>query len=344
MAKVKLDNVGEAPAEDTEVTFEDFSNPEDAEVGTPVAKEYGDAAEDASPTQESVAEPSDEELEAGGVNINEKDAQKKKRAEHKALMGDLKKLGEAHGAGKTSMIGLAERVTQAAMKDAIAPDDAGMIYDKFREAANNRGQLEDAGIIPDAAVMERAPIQTNDESRQAQVSKLRNFIELGVRFDETAYDLVRRARNIHIGLLAGDRLTLQKGSTYTILTGVASANAKRKVSQGVMTDAEIHQHLFRPAPADKPKDGVAKLEDALLAVQAAKKGSRSADNPRPAIDNPRLDTIIGELRQAIGEEDPARLQKILDEEAKAEAERIRKEDEKAERERNKSSKGKKKAA
>ena len=329
MAKQKLENVGE----DNEVVFEDFSQPEtttdengEAPENEAAATQQSEAA-DPSPTEE----PTDEELEAAGVNISEKEAQRAKRIETTALMKDVRKLGAAHGGGKTSMIGLAQRITQSAMKRAIAPDDAGGIYDEFREAADTKAELPDVGIVPDTAVSENAPIESNEDSRQAQISKLRNFIELGNKFDETAGDLVRRGLNTHIKLLAGDRKTLMKGSTYTILVSLAGANAKRKNSQGVMTDDEIEKHLYRAPTPEKPKDGVAKLEQALAAVQAAKKGA----SEREAILNPRLDTIIGELRQAIGEEDPQRLAAIEAEEKAAEEERIRKEDAKAERARNK---------
>jgi hypothetical protein len=308
--------------------FEDFSNEEEGRVDA-----ESEVTSEASPTPEEEAQ-TQADLEAAGIGHNEAEEGKKTRTEVRALYKDIKLLGEAHGAGKTSMIGLAERVTKSAMKRAIASKDAEDLYDRFREAAEKRGQLDDAGVIPDAAVIENAKIQTNEESRNAQVSKLRNFIELGNKFDETAYDLVRRARNIHLELLGKDRKTLKKGSTYTILVSVASANVKRNMSLGVMTDDEIHKHLYVPAPMEQPKDGVAKLEQALQAVQAAKKGS-SGDKGREPISNPRLDTIITELRSAIGEEDPARLQAILDEEAREEAERIAKEDAKAERARKK---------
>ena len=315
----KIVNVGEATedANDAEVTFEDFSNPEN------------EVTQESEPTPEEQAQEQ-EDLEAAGVNVSEAETAKNTRNEQRALYKDVKALGEAHGAGKTSMIGLAERVTQSAMKRAIAPDDAGAIYDKFRDAAEKRGQLDDTGVIPDAAVMENAPIQTSEDSRKAQISKLRNFIELGNKFDETAYDLIRRARNIHLELLGKDRTTLKKGSTYTILVSVANKNKERKASLGVMTDEEIHTHLYVPAPVEQPKDGIAKLEQALQAVQAAKKGS-TGDKGREPISNPRLDVIIGELRQAIGEEDPARLEAIEADEQAEEAERVRKEDEKAQR-------------
>lgn len=324
MAKQKLENVGEE--QDLDVTFEDFSNPESTTDAEETSQDpEGEVTHESEPEPEPTAEETsqtEQDLENAGINRSDKSAQAEKRRETTALMTDVRKLGEAHGAGKTSMIGLAERVTEAAMKRAIAPSDAGNIYDKFRDAANKKGQIDDSGVIPDDAVSENAPIMSSEESRLAQVSKLGNFIELGNKFDVDASDLVRRARNIHLEQLKGDRKTLMKGSTYTILVSVASANVKRKSNQGVMTDDEIHKHLWRPAPVETPKDGIAKLEQALDAVKAAKKGSKE----REAILNPRLDDIISELRQAIGEEDPARLQAIEDEEAKAEADRKAKED------------------
>ena len=336
MVKQKLDNVGE----EAEVIFEDFSQPDETTDGSAVNDPATPESEPA-PTPEEDAQ-TEADLDAAGVNTSEKDAARARRIETTALYRDVKALGKAHGAGKTSMIGLAQRITASAMKRAIAPDDAGDIYDEFREAANTKAELPDVGVIPDAAVSENAPIETNDESRQTQVSKLRNFIELGNKFDETASELIQQGLSTHIKLLAGDRKTLMKGSTYTILVSLASANAKRKTSQGVMTEDEIEKHLYRAPAAETPKDGVAKLEQALEAVKAAKKGAKE----REAILNPRLDDIISELRQAIGEEDPSRLAAIEAEEDEAEAERKRKEDAKNLREdlRNEKKANKKKAA
>lgn len=363
--KVTLQNVGEEPMEDTlDVVFEDQSNPEvvESEGGfAPGALEHiqGEAqphavgAEvpqhsesetngDEEPTAEEQAQ-TEADLEAAGVNISEAQEEKVRRREYKALIKDVKEYGANKGVGATSMINLAERVTEAAMKHAIYPDDGNAIYDAFAEARDKKGQLDDVGAVPDEANMEKAPNQSTEDSYNSQLSKIKSFIKLGNKHDKSAGDLVRRVRNIHIGLLKGDRETLKKGSTYTIMTSLASANEKRTTAQGVMTDQEIRDYLYVAPKPETAKDGIGKMEDALASCKAARKGGKDRD----PIDNVHLDNAISELRQAIGECDPARLAEIDKKEAEAEAERIQKEEEKEERARQAAenkSKGRKKAA
>ena len=326
---VKLDPNAGQDTEAHEVDFEQELPPDEAEV-------TGEATQQSEPVNEGPTEPSEQEqadLEAAGVNTDEVNETKARKREHKLLMKDLKEYGTLYGGGKTSMINLAERVVESAMKKAISPADAGNVYDTFKKAAEAKATMDTGDVIPDAAAEENAPIATNEESYKAQVRKIEDFIALGNTFDDSedgASDLIRRARNIHIKLLEGNRETVKKGSTYTILTGIAAAHvgrqAKRKVSQGPMTDDEIHKHLWvEPKPENQPADEWSKVEQALAAANSAQRGGRG-ENPRPAI---TADTLAGKhlqeaiesLRQCLGEGAPERLQKM--EAAEAEAQRLK---------------------
>ena len=120
------------------------------------------------------------------------------RMQLNALKRTVMGLGAQHGAGKTSMIALAEVVTEAAQDNILTPDLVGDIYDKFREGVTAKSSYEDAGVVPDEAAMDRIGNVDQDKSREQQLSKLRQFIHLGNKYDSDALDLIRKARNMHI--------------------------------------------------------------------------------------------------------------------------------------------------
>lgn len=318
--KVQLDpNAGQ----DVDVEFEADPNAELQDSPTHESEENGDEATEAAPTQQE-----QDDLEAAGVNIDEAAENKARKREHKALMKDVKEYGTLYGGGKTSMINLAERLVEGAQKKAVTADDAQFIYDTFKKAADAKATTPE-GVIEDAAVQDNAPIVDNEESYKAQIAKIENFITLGNTFDEEgagAVDLIRRAKSIHFELLKGNRETLKKGSTYTILCGVAATHvgkyAKRKVSQGPMTDEELRDWLWvAPKPEADPADEWKKVEDALNAAKAAKRGGRGENRRAPitsdTLAGQHLDNAIHELRECLHHGAPNRLQKIEAEEAEA---------------------------
>ena len=144
------------------------------------------------------------------------------RMQLNALKRTVMGLGAQHGAGKTSMIALAEAVTEAA-QDNIRRLIVAEIYDKFREGVTAKSSYEDAGVVPDEAAMDRIGNVDQDKSREQQLSKLRQFIHLGNKYDSDALDLIRKARNMHIDLLrqalgsAEAKKGVKPGSTYSIL-------------------------------------------------------------------------------------------------------------------------------
>lgn len=275
--------------------------------------------------------PDDEtesDLEATGTNMSEAEQKRYAAKQLRQLMAAVKEFGTLHGGGKTSMIALAEKVTEAAAMGVIDASNAEEIYDKFRAAADAKAQLPEAGVVPDAAALDRAPVQSSDQSRKSQLSKLKAFINLGVKYPKEAVDLMRVARNVHIELLNGDRESLRAGSTYTIMTSIAQQHAARAQRAGVMSEQDIRDYLYKEPPAQVgPKDGPGKLLDALIAAKAAKKGGKDRD----PIENEHLDAAIDELAAALGDVARDRLDAHLAEEEQAEADRIAKEDEKAEK-------------
>jgi hypothetical protein len=254
-----------------------------------------------------------EELANVGVNISDADTDKLKARSKREFLRDIDKIGMAYGAGKTSMISLAERTTEAAMDHQIGVDDAEEVYNRFRKNADAKATIDEAGLVPDEAIEDKVA------SAPQQVSKLRNFIRLGNKMDTDASDVIRRARNIHIGLLGSgvDRKGVKKGSTYTILVAVAREQLDKARAGQPMTDEDLRKFMSVEVAETGPKDGAAKVLAALNAATAARDGSEN----RAPVDHPALDAAIDNLRQTLGEIAPDRLQALDDEAAQAELDR-----------------------
>ena len=221
------------------------------------------------------------------------------------MMREVAVAGADFGAGKTSMIRLAEIVTEAAMNGIISVEHAEEIYDKFRAEADKKGTIDEAGLVPDEALMENpSASKGDDKSKAQQLSKLRAFIKLGNKFDTDASDIVRRARNMHLGLLAGDRKTLKPGSTYNVLYAVATAQMKHATSTKTMhvfTDDELSAIMSDDAKADRPDPtGADKILDALKSAVSARKGTAE----RAPAPSEELDNAIQWLEQALAATNP----------------------------------------
>jgi hypothetical protein len=280
MVKQKLENVGDVVVEDEAEDVNAFDT--NGEAVTPGSNPVSDNDE-----------PEDELS-----NVSASEQEKTLVREKRALLSDVGKIGAAYGAGKTSLIALAERVTEAAMSGSITPKDAEDIYNRFKEKADAKATLDDLTTpVSDAATSEKPAQVDETKSKKQQLSKLRSFIKLGNEYEDDGLDIVRRARNIHLRMLEGDRKAVMQGSTYTILVSVASHQVKD--GKGVpMTDDEIEDFLGVDA-VDKPApDGMAKLEAALANAKAAQKGSAT----RAAIESEHLDRAIQALREAIAEQ------------------------------------------
>jgi hypothetical protein len=281
MVKQKLENVGDVVVE---------QEAEDVNAFAPDVDANGDVTQQSDATQE---EP-EEELS----NVSASEQEKTLVREKRALLKDVGLIGAAYGAGKTSMISLAERVTEAAMSGSINPKDAEDIYNRFKEKADAKATLDDlTSPVPDAATADKPSQVDDDKSKKQQLSKLRSFIKLGNEYEDDGLDIVRRARNIHLRMLEGDRKAVMQGSTYTILVSVASHQVKD--GKGVpMTDDEIEDFLGVEQHDKAPPDGMAKLEAALANAKAAQKGGKE----RAPIESEHLDRAIQALREAIAEQ------------------------------------------
>ena len=304
MRKTKLQNVGDVQVEDeaedtstiTTATLDDVM--QTAQRGSDANPE-GDAQE-ADDEAQSAAE--DEALE----NISDSDKEKQLKRERNALMKAVGKIGEEYGAGKTSMISLAERVTEAAMSGSIGPKDAETIYDKFKEKSDAKATLDDAGVVSDDAVSTQS---TAKDSKKQQVSKVRTFIRLGNEFEDDAATIVRTARNVHLKMVeTQDRKTIKKGSIYSILVAVASEQLTKERKGAPMTESEIEEYLTVTVPETPPATGVKKIEDALLSARAAQRGSK--DGARAPVTNDNLNLAIEHLRAALGDLAPERLEAL----------------------------------
>jgi hypothetical protein len=272
------------------------------------------------------------------------------KMQYNALKRKVTALGAEFGSSKTSMINLAETVTEAAQDGFINDQQAGEIYDKFREGVTAKSTYEDAGVVPDEAAMDRVPTETGEKSRDQQLSKLRRFIHLGNKYETDALDLVRRARNMHIDLLRqalGSPETkrgVKPGSTYNILVDVARAQLQKQkeaVDAGrksgvkhtglapVLTDEEIAACMTQEVKEAAPKTGEDKLLDAYITAKAAYKGGKER-NPVPSTE---LQNAIDWLRQALAVTAPGLLKEHEDKLAQAEKDAAQAAADKAERER-----------
>jgi molybdenum-dependent DNA-binding transcriptional regulator ModE len=302
MARKKLQNTGIAPDETV------VEQAPEAVLADVMADDVTPASE---PTEASEAEPSHDEaptaqdeadLEAAGVNTAEADEDKRLRRERAALLKEVGKIGEILGASRPAMITLAERVTEAAANKAIGKDDADDIYDKFRERANAKATIDSGVVVSDAATVEK-PAAMGDEgkSRAQQVSKLRTFIKLGLKFGDDAADIIRRARDIHLQLIdGGERKGVRPGSTYTVLVAVAGEQMKDHRAGQVMDNTAIHEFMSVPVVERAPADGAKKVMDALVAAEAAQRGSET----RAPVESVHLDDAINSLRAALTDLNP----------------------------------------
>ena len=273
-----------------------------------------------------------------------------------ALKRTVMGLGAQHGAGKTSMIALAEAVVEAAQDNILTPDLVGDIYDKFREGVTAKSTYEDAGVVPDEAAMERIGNADQDKSREQQLSKLRQFIHLGNKYDTDALDLIRKARNMHIDLLrqalgsADAKKGVKPGSTYSIMVDVARAQLKKQkdaLEAGrksgvkhtglapVLTDDELSALMTQPVKETQPMTGEEKLLAAYLTALAAEKGGKER-NPVPSDE---LSNAIQWLRAALAVTAPELLKEHEDSIAQSEQAKADKEQAKAEREAEKRAQG-----
>jgi hypothetical protein len=239
-------------------------------------------------------------------------------AQFNRLKTEAQKLGALHGGGKTSMIALAEIVVEAAQDGAIEPEKTSEVYDRFKAGVSKASNYEDAGEVPDEAAMGAAPAKSIEQ----QLSKLRQFVKLGNKYESDALDLIRKARNMHIELLRNAAATpevkkgIKPGSTYSVLVDVARAQLKKQsdaIEAGkrpgatkhtglapILTSDELRDLMTQPVREPVDKTGEDKLLDTLILAKATYKGSEK----RNAITSDELVNAIEWLRAALAKAAP----------------------------------------
>jgi hypothetical protein len=351
----KLENVGDEtevdPAAELETSFapsENGANPE-GNVETTGETEQDIADQEAAgvipdkPTRPAAAPA------AGNGSNNPRTVSP--TAQFNKLKSDAQKLGAVYGGGKTSMIALAEIVTEAAQDRAITPEQTKDVYDRFKAGVSKASSYEDAGEVPDDAALGSAPAKSIEQ----QLSKLRQFVILGNTYQFDALDLVRKARNMHIELLRaanGDvqvKRGIKPGSTYAIMVDVAraqlgkhkkaveaakAAGQKMQTLAPTLTDDELRTCMTQEVINPVDKTG----EDYLLETLNKAKATYRGSDKRNAITSDELANAIEWLRQALAKAAPELLSKHdAEEQAAADAKQQAAAD-KAERERIKAEK------
>jgi len=300
--------VKKALATGNEVEIEDEVNPE-AEVSADMGEVTQESeAVNPAPTEQEIADQ-----EAAGVNINEADEKRAKNRQRRKLMSKIGEIGEAYGAGKTSMIELAQEVTEAAVNRTVGESDAEELYKTFKARADKRATT-DAGLIPDDEV------GADPESLTQQVSKVRTFIKLGNGMEE-AVDIVSRAIGVHLTAKAANPKAVMKGSTYTVLGSIVTEQLREKYAGQPMTDEEMHKHIAREVTESGPVTAATKVRQALDAAVSAQKGSHSEKNYRAPLVSKNLDDAIDALYRALGDASPEAQQAFDKEMAEAEKKR-----------------------
>jgi hypothetical protein len=240
------------------------------------------------------------------------------KAAYNALKSKVQGLGKTLGGGKTSMIALAEAVTEAAQDGTITSEQVGEIYDQFKAGVTKGSTYADAGEVSDDAAMGMAPAKSIEQ----QLSKLRQFIYLGGKYETDALDLIMKARNMHIEMLRAannggtdkEKAELKKGikpgSTYSVLVDVARAQLKKNKDAldaakaaktthtlaPVLTDAELRALMTQEVIDPVDKTGEDYLLDTLIKAKATQRGS----NTRNQITVEELQYAIDYLRLALG--------------------------------------------
>jgi hypothetical protein len=252
------------------------------------------------------------------------------RSAYNTLKKKVQDLGEQLGGGKTSMIRLAEIVTEAAQDGDISVAQVPEIYDRFKAGAAKGSTMTEIGEVSDEAAMGMAPAKSIEQ----QLSKLLRFVYLGIQYNTDALDLIYKARNMHIELLRaanGDaevKKGIKPGSTYSVLVDVARAQLKKQkdaVEDGkksgvkhtglapLLTDAELRDIMTQEVKEPVDKTGEDYLLDTLIKARATAKGS----DKRNAITCVELDNAIEWLRAAMGVVAPDKLAEYDASEAKA---------------------------
>lgn len=189
------------------------------------------------------------------------------------LFQDVKRFGKAYGQGSNSRPAMAERAVEAAktLPD-VGPADAENIYMAFQKAAAASKGIE----------------YKVEASAKQQVSKLRQFLEMGANQNIDAVDVFSRAK-AKITELAGLEDSPLRGSAYDNLVNVARAQISSP--DNALTDDEIEAVL---SPEKVEKSILDKMIDSYKRLS---KMFDSEELPKEAL--PAWGDAIHNIEQAI---------------------------------------------
>jgi uncharacterized protein YjhX (UPF0386 family) len=217
-----------------------------------------------------------------------------REGDKKALLIEARKYGEADGAGKKSHIRFAGVLVRGGASGVLVEtgksQDASELYDAFMNAS----EKEAAGFT-----------DSEKKSRAAQLSKVRAFIRLGRKYEDTALEIFENAKDVHKALIAsddGDRVKFR--STYTGVYSIAVAQCKPERQGEPLTPAEMKE-LLLDHTVQKETTGVTILIQALNLIESAMRGRAPTANSggRDPINHVGFPNIVDALRTIIGSND-----------------------------------------
>lgn len=257
----------------------------------------------------------DEEDTDNGSNITD-DAIKQAKLKY---LREVKRIGAVDGRGRKAKLNFMETVVEGAMDhNSIVQSDAKRFHDSFVKASNEKAMFEDGSVPYDADV----DAAKNPKSLDSQLDKVKALIRLGNAFvdeDRKATDIVRRARKLHIDLLAdaSAKARLKYKSTYEAVVAIARSQFKDEYAGLPLTDEQMHavwQGKEKPA-----KTGLDYLYAALDNIKLARKGKEAKDDVpgRDPVLHDNLPMAERNIHSVLAELDPDGFDKWMKKVAKA---------------------------
>jgi hypothetical protein len=255
-----------------------------------------------SDTPESENGEGDEEVtETGNVTADELARNKSK------FLVEVGKIGQQDGQGKKAILNFAETIVEGAMELAIVEKDAERFYKKFRDASDKKAQLDGGVTMAPAA---------DAKSIKQQAAKMLPLIKLGHAFrdeDAKATDIVRRARNLHLQLMASpdEKKLLKLKSTYPAILSVAVAQLdEKKGFRGVPMTEDQMRSVMQGERRSRPARIMCWPHQSCRERSQGKAVSDDSEGREP-IEHDGLVEGIQSLHAVLGDIDPDMLNKHL---------------------------------
>jgi hypothetical protein len=199
------------------------------------------------------------------------------------LFEDVRKLGRDSAEGKDALPKLAMKITAAAADGVIGSDDAKGIYEAYIKAESKKQIHTAAG-------------------KEANTSKLKQFINLGLGMHDDGVDLLDRAAEIRNKLAQDDVKVL---AAYQAFLAVARFQLSDDAAGLVLSDDVIEELVKKPEP--KEKDEAKRLEAIKKSLEKIIEGNKETGEgkyPSPqaeyALD--QINNRLSEIAQAAEDE------------------------------------------